>query len=115
MPRLYGKQGAELCQRTCLTRSPLKDMERQKLNVFRMKLCGAEVIPVDAGTATLKDATSEAIRDWITNVETTHYCIGSVCGPHPFPEMVESSRFREQFLSRCEIFNPLSEKKRKDS
>ena len=63
-------------------------MERQKLNVFRMQLCGAEVIPVDAGTATLKDATSEAIRDWITNVETTHYCIGSVCGPHPFPEMV---------------------------
>eukprot|EP00210_Caulerpa_lentillifera_P005029 g4803.t1 len=65
-----------------------KDIERQKLNVFRMQLCGAEVIPVDAGTATLKDATSEAIRDWITNVETTHYCIGSVCGPHPFPEMV---------------------------
>lgn len=65
-----------------------KDMERQKLNVFRMELCGAEVIPVDAGTKTLKDATSEAIRDWITNIETTHYCIGSVCGPHPFPEMV---------------------------
>jgi tryptophan synthase beta chain len=65
-----------------------KDMERQKLNVFRMRLLGAEVRPVDAGTATLKDATSEAIRDWVTNVETTHYILGSAAGPHPYPMMV---------------------------
>ena len=77
----------------------VQDMERQKLNVFRMELCGAEVIPVNAGTATLKDATSEAIRDWITNVESTHYCIGSVCGPHPFPEMVSFSHFCKNLIS----------------
>jgi len=65
-----------------------QDMERQALNVFRMKLLGAEVRPVHAGTATLKDATSEAIRDWVTNVETTHYILGSVAGPHPYPMMV---------------------------
>jgi tryptophan synthase beta chain len=64
------------------------DMERQKLNVFRMNLLGAKVEPVEAGTGTLKDATSEAIRDWVTNVETTHYILGSVAGPHPYPMMV---------------------------
>ncbi len=64
------------------------DMERQKLNVFRMKLLGANVIPVDSGTRTLKDATSEAIRDWIGSVEDTHYILGSVVGPHPFPKIV---------------------------
>ncbi|HED38131.1 MAG TPA: tryptophan synthase subunit beta [Ignavibacteria bacterium] len=64
------------------------DMERQSLNVFRMKLLGAEVIPVSSGSKTLKDATNEAIRDWVTNVETTHYIIGSVVGPHPYPMMV---------------------------
>jgi tryptophan synthase beta chain len=63
-------------------------MERQKLNVFRMNLLGAKVEPVEAGTGTLKDATSEAIRDWVTNVETTHYILGSVAGPHPYPMMV---------------------------
>jgi tryptophan synthase beta chain len=63
-------------------------MERQALNVFRMRLMGAEVRPVAAGTGTLKDATSEAIRDWVTNVETTHYILGSVAGPHPYPMMV---------------------------
>jgi tryptophan synthase beta chain len=63
-------------------------MERQALNVFRMRLLGAEVRPVHSGTATLKDATSEAIRDWVTNVETTHYILGSVAGPHPYPMMV---------------------------
>jgi len=65
-----------------------KDMERQALNVFRMRLMGAEVRPVTYGTATLKDATSEAIRDWVTNVETTHYILGSAAGPHPYPMMV---------------------------
>jgi tryptophan synthase beta chain len=63
-------------------------MERQALNVFRMRLLGATVQPVEAGTGTLKDATSEAIRDWVTNVETTHYILGSVAGPHPYPMMV---------------------------
>lgn len=67
-----------------------KDMERQKLNVFRMRLLGAEVRPVTSGTATLKDATSEAIRDWVTNVETTHYILGSAAGPHPYPMMVRN-------------------------
>jgi len=64
------------------------DMERQRLNVFRMKLLGAEVIPVRSGSRTLKDAINEALRDWVTNVRTTHYILGSVTGPHPFPKMV---------------------------
>ncbi|MDI6821637.1 MAG: tryptophan synthase subunit beta [Actinomycetota bacterium] len=65
-----------------------EDVKRQSLNVFRMKLLGAEVIPVSSGSKTLKDAINEAIRDWVTNVETTHYVIGSVVGPHPYPMMV---------------------------
>ena len=64
------------------------DVERQSLNVYRMELLGAKVIPVHSGTATLKDAINEAMRDWTTNVETTHYLIGSVMGPHPYPQMV---------------------------
>jgi len=65
-----------------------KDTIRQRVNVLRMRLLGAEVIPVKTGSRTLKDAINEAIRDWVTNVETTHYIIGSVVGPHPYPEMV---------------------------
>jgi tryptophan synthase beta chain len=65
-----------------------KDFERQKLNVFRMELLGAKVYPVESGSKTLKDAINEAIRDWITNVETTYYLIGSAVGPHPYPMMV---------------------------
>ncbi|MCR4335649.1 MAG: tryptophan synthase subunit beta [archaeon] len=64
------------------------DIERQKPNVFRMKLAGAEVVPVSSGSRTLKDAINEALRDWTANVETTHYLLGSVLGPHPYPEMV---------------------------
>src|SRR5919197_3006419 len=64
------------------------DVERQALNVFRMKLLGAQVVPVESGSATLKDAINETHRDWVASVETTHYCIGSVVGPHPFPWMV---------------------------
>jgi tryptophan synthase beta chain len=64
------------------------DIERQALNVFRMKLLGAEVVPVESGSATLKDAINETLRDWVASVQTTHYCIGSVVGPHPFPWMV---------------------------
>ncbi|MGH9005887.1 MAG: tryptophan synthase subunit beta, partial [Acidimicrobiia bacterium] len=64
------------------------DVERQALNVFRMRLLGAEVVPVSSGSATLKDAINEALRDWVATVEDTHYCIGSVVGPHPYPWMV---------------------------
>jgi tryptophan synthase beta chain len=64
------------------------DVERQALNVFRMKLLGAEVIPVSSGSATLKDAINDALRDWVASVESTHYCIGSVVGPHPYPWIV---------------------------
>jgi len=64
------------------------DIERQSLNVFRMKMLGAEVIPVNSGSKTLKDATNEAIRDWVTNVKNTYYIIGSVVGPHPYPMIV---------------------------
>jgi tryptophan synthase beta chain len=64
------------------------DIERQALNVFRMKLLGAEVVPVESGSSTLKDAINETLRDWVASVNTTHYCIGSVVGPHPFPWMV---------------------------
>jgi tryptophan synthase beta chain len=64
------------------------DVERQALNVFRMKLLGAEVFPVSSGSRTLKDAVNEALRDWVATVETTHYCLGSVMGPHPYPWMV---------------------------
>ena len=65
-----------------------EDIERQKLNVFRMNLMGAEIIPVTSGSKTLKDATNEAIRDWVTNVENTFYIIGSSVGPHPYPMLV---------------------------
>jgi len=65
-----------------------EDIKRQRLNVFRMKLLGARVIPVETGAQTLKDAINEALRDWVTNVKTTHYIIGSVVGPHPYPVMV---------------------------
>ncbi len=82
------------------------DVERQALNVYRMELLGAEVRPVGSGTRTLKDATNEAIRDWVTNVETTHYIIGSVVGPSPFPRIVRDfqavigQEAREQMLER---------------
>ncbi len=82
------------------------DVERQALNVYRMELLGAEVRPVSSGTRTLKDATNEAIRDWVTNVQTTHYIIGSVVGPAPFPRIVRDLQAvigreaREQILAR---------------
>lgn len=83
-----------------------EDIERQALNVFRMKLLGATVRPVTTGSKTLKDATSEAIRDWVTNVRDTHYIIGSVVGPHPYPMMVRDfqsiigKEAREQCLEK---------------
>ena len=87
----HGVATATVCARfglDCIIYMGVHDMERQSLNVFRMRLMGAEVRPVSAGTGTLKDATSEAIRDWVTNVETTHYILGSVAGPHPYPMIV---------------------------
>ena len=87
----HGVATATVCARfglECIIYMGVEDMERQKLNVFRMRLLGATVEPVSAGTGTLKDATSQAIRDWVTNVETTHYILGSVAGPHPYPMMV---------------------------
>jgi tryptophan synthase beta chain len=72
----------------CLVYMGEVDVERQALNVFRMRLLGAEVRPVSSGSRTLKDAINEALRDWVATVETTHYCLGSVMGPHPYPWMV---------------------------
>ncbi|MDX2255194.1 MAG: tryptophan synthase subunit beta [Pseudanabaenaceae cyanobacterium bins.39] len=87
----HGVATATVCARfglQCVIYMGVHDMERQALNVFRMKLMGAEVRPVESGTGTLKDATSEAIRDWVTNVVDTHYILGSVAGPHPYPMIV---------------------------
>src|SRR5438045_6641420 len=84
-----------------------EDMRRQQLNVFRMRLMGATVVPVTGGTRTLKDATTEAIRDWVTNVNDTHYIIGSVVGPAPYPRMVRDfqaiigAEARAQMLERA--------------
>jgi len=72
----------------CVIYMGTEDMRRQELNVFRMRLLGAEVRPVDSGSRTLKDAINEALRDWVTNVETTYYLLGSALGPHPYPLMV---------------------------
>ena len=87
----HGVATATVCARfglECVVYMGEEDMRRQSLNVFRMRLMGATVIPVTSGTRTLKDATSEAIRDWVTNVNDTHYIIGSVVGPAPYPRMV---------------------------
>jgi tryptophan synthase beta chain len=104
----HGVATATVCARfgfECVVYMGAEDMERQRPNVERMHLLGAEVKPVEFGTRTLKEATSEAIRDWITNVETTHYLIGSCVGPHPYPELVRELQAvigreaREQFLA----------------
>lgn len=87
----HGVATATVCAKfgmECIVYMGETDIERQKPNVFRMQLLGAKVIPVSSGSKTLKDATNEAIRDWVTNVETTHYIIGSVVGPHPYPMIV---------------------------
>ena len=87
----HGVATATVCARfglECVVYMGEEDMARQALNVYRMRLLGAEVRPVTSGTRTLKDATSEAIRDWVTNVESTHYIIGSAVGPDPYPRMV---------------------------
>jgi tryptophan synthase beta chain len=89
---------------TCTVYMGTEDMERQRLNVFRMRLLGAEVIGVDSGSRTLKDAINEAMRDWVTNVRTSHYLLGSVLGAHPYPQIVRDfqkiigEEAREQIL-----------------
>ena len=87
----HGVATATICARfglNCIVFMGKTDVERQAPNVFRMKLLGAEVIPVTSGRGTLKDAMNEALRDWVTNVTSTFYCIGTVAGPHPYPMMV---------------------------
>jgi tryptophan synthase beta chain len=87
----HGVATATVCARfelECVVYMGAEDVARQALNVYRMRLLGATVVPVESGTRTLKDATNEALRDWVTNVPTTHYIIGSVVGPDPYPRMV---------------------------
>ena len=87
----HGVATATVCAKfgiKCVVYMGEVDVERQKLNVYRMKMLGAEVVPVSSGSKTLKDATNEAIRDWVANVANTHYIIGSVVGPHPYPMIV---------------------------
>jgi len=105
----HGVATATVCARfglECVVYMGAEDVARQALNVYRMRLLGATVIPVESGTRTLKDATNEALRDWVTSVPTTHYIIGSVVGPDPYPRMVRDFQSvigreaREQLLER---------------
>lgn len=105
----HGVATATVCARfglKCVVFMGATDVERQKPNVFRMRLLGAEVVPVTSGRGTLKDAMNEALRDWVTNVADTFYCIGTVAGPHPYPAMVRDfqsiigKEAREQMLAR---------------
>jgi tryptophan synthase beta chain len=106
----HGVATAAVCAKLgleCIIYMGEEDIRRQSLNVFRMKLMGAEVRPVSSGSRTLKDAINEAIRDWVTNVKNTHYLLGSVVGPHPYPVMVRDfqavigTEAREQILKKC--------------
>ncbi len=105
----HGVATATVCARfglKCIVYMGAVDVERQKPNVFRMKMLGAEVVPVVSGAKTLKDAMNEALRDWVSNVEDTFYCIGTAAGPHPYPGMVRDFQCvigreaREQMLER---------------
>ena len=105
----HGVATATACARfglECIVYMGEVDIERQKPNVFRMKLLGAKVVPAKSGSRTLKDALNEALRDWVANVEDTFYCIGTVAGPHPYPEMVRDFQSvigretKEQMLKR---------------
>jgi len=106
----HGVAAATICAKLgldCIVYMGDEDVRRQALNVFRMKLLGAELRPVSSGTRTLKDAINEAIRDWVTNVRDTYYLLGSVVGPHPYPMMVRDfqsvigKEAREQVLAQC--------------
>ena len=105
----HGVATATVCARfglKCIVYMGAHDVERQAPNVFRMRLLGAEVIPVTSGRGTLKDAMNDALRDWVTNVRDTFYCIGTVAGPHPYPAMVRDfqsiigKEVREQMMAR---------------
>lgn len=105
----HGVATATVCARfglQCVVFMGATDVERQKPNVFRMKMLGAEIIPVSSGTGTLKDAMNEALRDWVTNVDSTFYCIGTAAGPHPYPQLVRDfqsvigQEARSQILER---------------
>ena len=88
---MHGVATATMCAKfglECIVYMGSVDVERQQPNVLRMKLLGAKVVPVESGSKTLKDAMNEALRDWVTNVANTFYCIGTVAGPHPYPMMV---------------------------
>ena len=97
---------AALMDMECVVYMGEEDTRRQALNVYRMKLLGAQVVPVTSGTATLKDAVSEAMRAWVNNIADSHYCIGSALGPHPFPEIVRdfqaviSQEIKQQILEK---------------
>ena len=97
---------AALMDMECVVFMGKEDTERQALNVYRMKLLGATVVPVTSGTATLKDAVSEAMREWTSRIDDTHYCLGSCMGPHPFPTIVRdfqaviSKEIKEQMLEK---------------
>jgi tryptophan synthase beta chain len=106
----HGVAAATICAKLgldCVVYMGEEDIQRQALNVFRMKLLGTELRPVSSGTKTLKDAINEAIRDWVTNVKNTYYLLGSVVGPHPYPVMVRDfqsvigKEAREQILAQC--------------
>ena len=102
----HGVATATVCARfglECVVYMGEEDMRRQRLNVYRMELMGAKVVPVGSGTRTLKDATNEALRDWVTNVTGTHYIIGSVVGPDPFPRIVRDFQavIGREARSRC--------------
>src|SRR5262249_47419929 len=104
----HGVATATVCARfglECVVYMGAEDMRRQHPNVERMGLLGAEIRPVEFGTKTLKEATSEAIRDWITNVETTHYLIGSCVGPHPYPELVRDLQSVIGLEARAQILD----------
>ncbi|GGE32638.1 tryptophan synthase beta chain [Agaricicola taiwanensis] len=105
----HGVATATVCARfglKCVVYMGAVDVERQKPNVFRMRMLGAEVVPVQSGARTLKDAMNEALRDWVTNVHDTFYCIGTAAGPHPYPAMVRDfqcvigNEVREQMMER---------------
>jgi tryptophan synthase beta chain len=105
----HGVATATVCARfglPCVVYMGAKDIERQKPNVFRMKLLGAEIVAVESGTGTLKDAMNEALRDWVTNVDDTFYIIGTAAGPHPYPELVRDLQsiigreVKEQMMER---------------
>merc|ERR1711920_401928 len=92
----------------CIVYMGSVDMDRQALNVFRMKMLGAKVVPAESGSKTLKDAINEAMRDWVTNIRTTHYIIGSAVGPHPFPDIVRELQAVIGTEARAQMLNDTS-------